>query len=177
MRPNGMSADFQGHDCRFDEVIVEGDDGPLKDGMKVLIPCDCGESPLDHIELMETYFAEMQIAVKNLEPNRALYHWAPARRFNQIKRYGLRPWMRNVTETTRAPYVCFADDPQWAWRLSGGQPRFDKGTEWDLWMTWLDRLEAATILPSVDRPSGIYEVRNEARVYKRDLVYVASRFK
>lgn len=177
-----MSKPLQ-HECRFDEVLIERADesNVLKAGMLVLVPCACGETPLDNLNLMDSHLKESQRAVRQLEPHRALYHWAPSSRFKQIKRYGMRPHMQPVTtsEGFRASYTCWADDPAWAWRLSGGQPRFDKGGEWELFMTWLDRInpEDATILSCDWRPSGIYEVRVSARIYKRDVLYVASREK
>lgn len=171
------------HDCRFDEVVIGEDDenGVLKAGMRVLIPCPCGETPFDHQDLMEGYFAEAQEAIKQLEPFRFLFHWSPASRRKQIVRYGLRPFSRLTVSAGEdvkwaAPYVCFADSPAWAWALSGGM-RWTPSGQWDLWQTSLDRLTAATIVPADWRPSGIYEVRNEARVYKRDLWLVGHRMK
>jgi len=169
------------HDCRFEEVLVENDDGPLKKGMRVLIPCTCGETPLDHVSLLEGYYNEAQRAITQMEPWRPLYHWSPASRRKQILRYGLRPNMRSTitlgeAAKYKAPYICFADTPGWAWGLSGDMHWAPSGV-WDLWQTSLDRLTKPTILPADDRSSGIYEVREEARVYKKDIWYVGSREK
>jgi hypothetical protein len=171
------------HECKFPEVeleeVDETEDGHLKAGMKVLIPCPvCGETPYDSLAVLHRHVEELQAAIEIQEPQQALYHWSPRARLKQIIRYGLRPGMRSTTSTEgyKAPYSCLADTPAGAWALSGqlkGAPTGD----WDLWMTYLNRLGKHTILASTERPSGIYEVRVEQRVYKRDLWYVGSRKK
>lgn len=162
------------HECRFAEVIVEGDDGPLRQGMRVLVPCpDCGDTPFGHLGMLEDEHRQISEAIKAVEPFRMLYHWAPTARRKQIIRYGLRPSMRATTSSVCAPMICFADSPSWAWALSGGM-RSDV-TWWDLWQTSLDRLDEPTVLGSPDRSSGIYEVRTTKRVYKRHVWYVGSR--
>lgn len=166
------------HDCNFPEVEIlqDDEDDNLKAGMRVLIPCTCGETPLDHMGILDMYFKEATDALAAAEPRRALYHWSPAGRRRQITRYGLRPHMRAVTtsEAFKAPYVCFADSPSWAWALSGEMPYAPRG-EWDLWQTSMDLLTEPVVLPGPGRASGIYEVRTEHRLYKRHLWYVASR--
>jgi len=168
------------HNCEFPQVLIgkDDEDGVLTAGMNVLIPCpECGETPLDHLEFMEGRDAEMTAALLAVEPARALYHWAPAARRKQINRYGLRPGMRTTTSSGwKAPYVCFADSPAWAWALSGGM-RYTPNGEWDLWQTWQADLVEPQVLATPDRPSGIYEVRTEHRVYKRDLWLVGGRTK
>lgn len=172
----------KGHICGHPEVIIgkDDEDGILKEGMCVLIPCPvCGETPLDSLELMTRHADELQESLLAQEPNRPLYHWSPRSRRKQIERYGFRPHMRPTTTTEddrRVPYVCFADSPSWAWALSGGL-RWTPAGEWDLWQTWLEALDSPTVLSSPDRPSGIYEVRVEHRVYKRDIWWVGSRVK
>lgn len=169
------------HECQFPEVIIEeGDfpaDDPIKAGMSVLIPCPvCGETPFDSLQLLHTHADELQAALLAQEPNRPLYHWSPRSRRGQIIRYGLRPGMRGTTTSggMGAPCVCLGDSPAWAWALSGGMSYTPAG-EWDLWQTWLEALTDPVVLASPDRPSGIYEVRTEHRIYKRDLWWVGSR--
>lgn len=166
------------HVCEFPEVIIEESDqfSVLKAGMKVLAPCSCGETPLDNMQLIEAHANEMQAALLAHEPNRPLYHWAPVARRKQIIRYGLRPGCRPTTTGgfDKVPYVCFADSPAWAWALSGGM-RWTPDGDWDLWQTWLEALTEPIVLASPDRPSGIYEVRTEHRVFKRDLWRVGVR--
>lgn len=165
------------HECTFPEVVIEEsyEDENLRAGMKVLVPCTCGETPLDQFEFLHARGAELQAALLAQEPYRWLYHWAPASRRKQIIRYGLRPGMRPTTSSEMgAPCVCFADSPSWAWSLSGGM-RWTPDGEWDLWQTSLDRLTDPLVLATPDRPSGLYEVRTEHRVYKRDLWLVGSR--
>lgn len=175
------------HECEFPEleILDDDEDGNLRSGMKVLIPCACGETPLDQMSLLEGHVAEATRALAAVRPVTMLYHWSPRRRRGQIIRYGLRPFMRTTTSTTddlasvggyRPPVICFADSPSWAWALSGGMTWTPSG-EWDLWQTDLSRLTDPVILPSEDRPSGIYEVRTEHRLYKRDLWLVGTRMK
>lgn len=169
------------HHCVFNEVLIEDTDDPddlLQPGMRVLVPCECGETPLDHLGVLEMQRDDALAALDQAEPGRALYHWAPTCRRKQIIRHGLRPHMRptTVSEGWKAPVICFADQPAWAWALSGGMSYTPAG-EWDLWQTSMDLLTDPVILPGVDRASGIYEVRTEHRVYKRDLWLVASRTK
>lgn len=170
------------HICTFPVVEIEeaDEDENLKAGMEVLTPCPiCGEAPYDHLEWMEKRQKEMTAALLAVEPLRPLYHWTSRARRKQIIRYGLRPHMRPTTtvgEDRRIPYICFADSPSWAWALSGAMHWGPNG-EWDLWMTWQDRLTEPQVLASPVRHTGIYEIRTEHRVYKRDLWYVGSRLK
>jgi hypothetical protein len=173
------------HQCEFPEVLVEetDEDDLLKAGMKVLVPCrDCGQTPLEEFDFLHRHTQELQAALLATEPVRALYHWAPASRRKQIIRYGLIPGRRittstgSVTVSGGSPCVCFADSPSWAWALSGGM-RWTPGGEWDLWMTWQDKLTEPVVLAAPDRPSGLYEVRTAHRVFKRDVWYVGSRVK
>lgn len=111
------------------------------------------------------------------EVDRALFHWAPATRRLQIKKYGLRPQMRATMNVGwKAPHVCFADSPSWAWALSGSMNWAPSGL-WDLWQTNLSWLGRPMVIPSEDRPSGIYEVRTEHRIWKRHVWMVGSRMK
>lgn len=178
-----FSEEWNNHECINPEVIIEpGDFGPddvLRAGMHVLIPCPvCGETPLDALQAEQARSAEMQNALFAYDPDRPLFHWAPASRRGQITRYGLRPGMRATTTTGAlgAPCVCLADSPSWAWALSG-EMRWTSSGEWDLWQTTLGCLTDPLILPSDTRKSGIYEVRVEHRIYKRDLWWVGSRTK
>jgi hypothetical protein len=171
------------HDCVFPEVeiLTDDEDENLKTGMRVLTPCrDCGETPLDHMQLLESYVDEYGRALTQARPIMPLFHWSPIARRKQIIRYGLRPFMRTTTSISddewRHPVVCFADSPSWAWALSGGMSWTPAG-EWDLWQTDLGRLTDPVVLPGEDRMSGIYEVRTLHRVYKRDLWHVGTRVK
>ncbi|KQP81610.1 hypothetical protein [Aeromicrobium sp. Leaf291] len=181
------------HLCEHDEVELGEDDASelLPAGARVLLPCSCGETALSTLELAQADVDALQAALQQVEPYRLLYHWSPTRHRKQIIRRGLLPGRRAVTHSTnadlraagfnvapdwRAPYVCFADCPSWAWALSGLQRSAPAG-EWDLWQTSLDRLTDPWVEPSDDRPSGLHEVRTPARVYKRDLWLIGSRTK
>lgn len=171
------------HECGHPEVLIEevdeSPDGVLRAGMRVLIPCPvCGETPLDSLATEQARNAELQAALLAHRPNMPLYHWSPRVRRKQIERYGLRPGMRATTTTGNlgAMCVCFADSPSWAWALSGGMDWTPVG-EWDLWQTWLEALDDPVVLSTPDRPSGLYEVRTESRVYKRNLWWAGERTK
>lgn len=164
------------HKCTFDEVLVgDGDSfGNLKPGVKVLVPCECGETPLDELEFTQYRNEELSAALLAVDPQRPLYHWAPANRRKQINRSGLVPHRRTTTSSPGVtPCVCLADSPSWAWALTLSG-RGHQG-EWDLWQTWQHLLTEPLVLGSPDRPSGVYEVRTEHRVYKRDIWLVGSR--
>lgn len=167
------------HFCRHPEVLIEAadEDGVLKAGMNVIVPCpECGTTPLETLEIQQRHTDELQAALLAHQPNIPLYHWSPRPRQKQIVRYGLRPGMRGTTTSNwrgGVPYVCFADSPSWAWALTldgRGWPG-----EWDLWQTWLPSITEPVVLATDERPSGLYEVRTEHRVYKRDLWLVGSR--
>lgn len=166
------------HECSYHEVKVANDDGDLRVGMRVLTPCECGDTPLDALHSAERLLLDTQDAWARfiLKWDMPLYHWSPAARRKQIYRYGLRPNMRQTTNPSpgwRAPWACFAQSPLCAWSLSGGQSGSPDG-EWDLWMTRLSALTEPIILPTTD-DDGIHEVRTCHRVYKRHLHRVATR--
>lgn len=170
--------------CEYPEVAI-GDDqpvgSPLHEGTRVLAACiRCGASPVDNFELTTQLLDEAQAALDKLMVDRdmLLYHWAPITRRKQIIRFGLRPSMRPTTNASldwKAPHVCLADDPSWAWLLSGAQ-RGSPAGDWDLWQTWASRLEEPHIVPG-DVSNGIHEVRTSHRIFKRDLWLVGTRTK
>lgn len=172
------------HTCSWPEVVIGRNDeeGVLKRGMRVLVPCTCGRTPLDGFgsELARADEAEKALMRSITDRDVPLFHWSPTARRKQILRYGLRPAMRVTThpdpEVRRWPNICFADTPAWAWALSGAQRSAPSGS-WDLWQTWANRLTEP--MASVDSSDygGIHEVRTEHRVYKRDLWFVGTRIK
>lgn len=100
-----------------------------------------------------------------------LYHWAPTERRASIQRLGLVPGRLSVCGRWRPPYVCFADDPRWAWALS---PRFNKDVEsWDLWSVHTSALSGYEEVGS--RGGNVHEFRVYERVYKRDVWFVGTR--
>lgn len=111
--------------------------------------------------------------------DRILYHWSPSSNRAQINRYGLRINLRSLQGDFRPPYVCFSDDPWLAWVLSGRM--WPDIKRWDLWMC---NVEHQTSFPHweiitdtyihTDR-SYIKEYRVYCRVYKRDLILLATR--
>lgn len=107
-------------------------------------------------------------------PETPLFHWSPSRNRSRILKVGLVPNRPCLTSTEfRAPYICFAESPSWAWALSGAfHPDI---AEWDLWQTSIDRLVKPRRTPTYDNQHRWHEVRTRERVYKRDLWYVGSR--
>lgn len=120
-----------------------------------------------------------------------LYHWSPADRRTGIARQGLVPGKRPVTHSSlpfddasqwRAPYVCLAEDPLWAWCLSGNVSG-SVGEVWDLWAINLHeelhsifRVRHARRQPGdAPNPTRYHEWRVYDRIYKRHVRYLASR--
>lgn len=105
-----------------------------------------------------------------------LFHWSPTANRPRILRLGLTPGRLSVDRQWRPPHVCFSHDPETAWRLSGrNHPHID---EWDLWMVFAATLEGYEAILDTYVGSGrhyVKEVRVYHRVYKRNVLYVASR--
>lgn len=107
------------------------------------------------------------------------YHWSPTKNRNQIKKLGLRinGWGLQLRWTP--PYVCFSDDPIMAWQLSGKM--FPEIRSWDLWLcnvnvqTSFKHYEVVTDTTVDTGRQFIKEYRVYTRVYKRDVLYVATR--
>lgn len=108
-----------------------------------------------------------------------LFHWSPTKNRKNINHLGLVPGRVSLQGEWRPPYVAFSDDPILAWTLSGFMwPEID---DWDLWQlhyptqTSVDGYEICLdTYPDTGR-KYIKEYRIYSRVYKRDLLYVASR--
>jgi hypothetical protein len=120
---------------------------------------------------------DLRQAPATLEDMPPLFHWAPTPRRRQIDRYGLRPGMRPTISTPgwRAPYVCLAETPSWAWALSG--QRHEDAAEpgsWDLWQVDVNGLTGA-VIPTYDDDHQWHEVRIHERIHKRRMWRVASR--
>ncbi len=108
-----------------------------------------------------------------------LYHWSPTKNRRSINKNGLLTHRRTIQGPWRPPFVSFRDDPHLAWVLSGKM--WPHITEWDLWcchmaaQTSFDHYE---IITDTYRDTGrhfVKEYRIYMRVYKRDLVYLATR--
>ncbi len=108
-----------------------------------------------------------------------LYHWSPTKNRPNINRLGLVTHRLTLQGMWRPPFVSFSDDPYLAWVLSGRM--FPEIKSWDLWMchmpsqTSFDHYE---IITDTYRDTGrqyVKEYRIYSRVYKRDLVYLATR--
>lgn len=113
-----------------------------------------------------------------LEGMPPLYHWSPADRRTRIIRYGLRVMQRPVTHTEgfRAPYLCFAETPSWAWALSGmrdeRKPR--QPGAWDLWQVNVNGKRGETV-QTYDDDHRWHEVRVHENLRKKRLLYLATR--
>lgn len=109
-----------------------------------------------------------------------LFHWSPSTNRSRINRYGLTPGRKTLQGLWRPPYVCFSDDPYLAWILSGRM--WPEIPEWDLWMYNMDgrsyELNGYEIILDTYKNSErryIKEYRIYQRIYKRDLVLLATR--
>jgi hypothetical protein len=108
-----------------------------------------------------------------------LYHWSPTRNRASINHSGLEVNKKTLQGDWRPPYVCFSDDPQLAWVLSGRiWPEIES---WDLWMCHVPTqtsFEHYEIITDTFINTGrhyVKEYRVYTRVFKRDLVYIATR--
>lgn len=107
-----------------------------------------------------------------------LYHWSPTRNRDRIRHDGLKPGVKSLQGDWRPPYVCFSDDPNLAWILSGAM--WPEIKEWDLWMCHVPTsdIEHYELILDTYRDTGrhyVKEYRVYSRVYKRDLIYLATR--
>lgn len=108
-----------------------------------------------------------------------LYHWSPSKNRKQIIKYGLRTHRPTLQGEWKPPYICFSDDPWLAWILSGHMWTSIKS--WDLWMCLYnlqDSFDHYEIILDTFPDTGrhyVKEYRVYTRVYKRDLIYLATR--
>lgn len=104
-----------------------------------------------------------------------LYHWSPRDRRRSIEHRGLVPGCRAVDGDWRPNYVCLAENPGWAWALSG-ELHPEIGV-WDLWQVWLGPGHQLRRMPnSQPRDDRRWkEVRVFDRIYKRGVLWVAER--
>lgn len=112
--------------------------------------------------------------LKDMPP---LFHWSPTPRRRQINRYGLRVGQRPVQHPPgwRAPYVCFAETPSWAWALSGQfAEREHRPGSWDLWQVNVNG-KRGEVLESGDDKHRWHEVRVHERLYKAQMWFVGTR--
>lgn len=113
------------------------------------------------------------------KPDLVLYHWSPTKNRNSIKRYGLDIGKKSLQGDWKPPYVCFSDDPHLAWILSGRM--WPDISEWDLWMCYMDHqtsFDHYEIITDTYPDTGRHytkEYRVYTRVYKRDLIHLATR--
>lgn len=75
-----------------------------------------------------------------------LYHWAPADRYEDIVREGLKTYSKPTVTTGRLrwPYICCGFTPSGAWSLSGDfmrdRDKLDPIEEWDLYQITLPEM-------------------------------------
>lgn len=108
-----------------------------------------------------------------------LYHWSPSTNRKSINRYGLMINQKTLQGDWRPPYVCLCDDPWLGWYLSGRM--FPEIDSWDLWVchdpsqTSFDHYEIITDTYATTGRHFVKEYRIYTRIYKRDLIYLATR--
>jgi hypothetical protein len=111
-----------------------------------------------------------------------LYHWAPTARRRSIERLGLVPGKTPTicSPDWRAPYVCLAENPRWAWQLSGEMVDILgclPVEHWDLWQVSLGDGHKITRLRNIEPRTDrrYYEWRVHDRIYKRGVWLVGVR--
>lgn len=108
-----------------------------------------------------------------------LYHWSPTANRPSIIKRGLEPGRRSLQGDWKPPYVAFSDEPNLAWALSGRM--YPEIKHWDLWMCYSDaqtsfnHYEICLDTYITTGKHYVKEYRIYTRVYKRDLIYVATR--
>lgn len=108
-----------------------------------------------------------------------LYHWSPTTNRKSIEKKGLVPGKKSLQKGWRPPYVAFADDPNLAWSLSGRM--WPEIPSWDLWLVYHEHQESYEhweIITDTYVSSGrpfVKEYRIYTRIFKRDVLYVATR--
>ena len=116
---------------------------------------------------------------KKPELDLVLYHWSPTTNRNSINKIGLNIGRPTLQGNWRPPYVCFSDEPNLAWALSGRM--WPDIPSWDLWMLHTPSQTSFggyEIIFDTYRNSTrhyVKEYRIYSRVFKRDLIYVATR--
>jgi len=106
-----------------------------------------------------------------------LYHWSPRARRNGILRSGFVPGSNSLAREWKPPYICFSDNADLAWYLSGRiHPEIK---DWDLWMVYpsqgIDRWELIFDTYPESGRHYIKEYRVYERIYKRHVQYIGSR--
>lgn len=114
-----------------------------------------------------------------IPPDRIFYHWSPTKNRASIERLGLTPGRLTLQGTGwRPPFVAFSDDPVRAWDLSGSM--FTEYPAWDLWAVNVEQQTSFEGYETIfDHDSNFEryaaEHRVYVRIYKRDVLYVATR--
>ncbi len=107
------------------------------------------------------------------------YHWSLTKNRSSINKLGLMINRLTLQGEWRLPFISFSDDPWLGWTLSGNM--FPEIKERDLWMCHVPSqtsFEHYEILTDTYPETGrhfIKEYRVYTRVYKRDLIYLATR--
>lgn len=113
------------------------------------------------------------------EPDLCFYHWSPTKNRDNIFRKGLETNKRSVGGDWNPRYICFSDEPNLAWSLSGNM--HPEIPSWDLWMCYVahqtsfDSYEVWLDTHTFTKRHYIKEYRVYTRVFKRDLIYIATR--
>jgi hypothetical protein len=139
-------------------------------------------TPDDDGDLMSGIPADRRVKVKGRAAVRSeipFFHWSPASVRPRIEHDGFLPGSWSLGREWRPPYVCFSDNPQTAWNLSGDiHPEI---RVWDLWQTWSYLTRGYEIIFDhyLDKERGWTEYAKEYRVYdriwKRNIWFVATR--
>src|SRR4051812_6930575 len=108
-----------------------------------------------------------------------LYHWAPADRFEEIQREGLKTYSKPSVQSGRLrwPYICCGFTPSGAWVLSGDfmrdRERLDPIEVWDLYQVTIPDMAHVEIRPEFG--PTVQEVKIFTSIPASEIWWVARR--
>ncbi len=102
-----------------------------------------------------------------------LYHWAPADRFDDIRRGGLVVGAAPTVATAAQPHICLGFCPASAWLVTGAMEWAEDITTWDLWQVRVGPNSEVHIAPTFG--PRLQKVRIRSAIPADRLWYVARR--
>ncbi len=102
-----------------------------------------------------------------------LYHWAPANRFEEIRRTGMKIYRSPTVAGSALPYICASPDPQTAWKYSGAMDWVNEISTWDLWLLHLAMTDECWVRP--DYGPLVIEIKIKSEIPPDRLWWVGRR--
>lgn len=103
-----------------------------------------------------------------------LYHWAPAERYDLIRREGLRPGCAPTVASVPLTYLCLGPDPRLAWAISGAMDYCQEVEHWDLWQAHMVDGDELYVRP--DFGPAIHEVKLRGCIPPDRLWWIGRRY-